>query len=119
MAHFAELDSNNQVVAVYTFENELLDNASGYQNESTGETILRQRLSTTNRFIQTSYNNNFRKNYAGTGYTYDATRDAFIAPKPYASWVLDEQTCRWKAPQPHPQDGNYTWDEQTTQWVNP
>lgn len=59
-----------------------------------------------------------RKNYAGVGYTYDANRDAFIPPKPFNSWVLDEGTCRWKAPSDYPADGSiYFWDEQTTSWV--
>ena len=68
--------------------------------------------------MQTSYNGNIRKNFAGIGYTYDLARDAFIAPKPYASWVLNETTCRWEAPTPYPDDGNsYSWDESTTSWV--
>jgi len=67
---------------------------------------------------QTSYNNNFRGVYAGIGYTYDAARDAFIAPKPYTSWTLNESTCRWEAPVPYPTDGEqYSWDEDTTSWV--
>ena len=65
---------------------------------------------------QTSYNANFRKNYAGIGDTYDAVRDAFIAPKPYDSWVLNESTCRWQAPVPRP-DGHYIWDESTVSWL--
>ena len=67
---------------------------------------------------RTSYNNNIRKNFAGIGYTYDPDRDAFIPPKPYDSWVLDEETCRWEAPVPYPDDGvMYRWDEETTDWV--
>ena len=67
---------------------------------------------------RTSYNNNIRKNYAGIGYTYDTARDAFIAPKPYASWVLDEATCRWSAPVPMPSAGGpWAWDESTESWV--
>jgi hypothetical protein len=66
---------------------------------------------------RTSYNGNIRKNYAGIGYTYDAERDAFIAPKPYASWVLDEDTCRWQSPVPHPEDGeDYVWNENRREW---
>jgi len=70
--------------------------------------------------VRTSYNGNIRKNYAGIGYTYDAARDAFISPKPYESWVLDEGTCQWEAPVARPEDsedGYYTWDEETTSWV--
>ena len=70
---------------------------------------------------RTSYNaaiNGFRKNYAGIGYTYDETRDAFIPPKPYDSWILDEETCRWRAPVPYPTDGLlYGWNEETIQWI--
>lgn len=67
---------------------------------------------------RTSYNNNIRKNYAGIGYTYDAGRDAFIAPKPFDSWVLNEDTCRWQAPVAYPTDGKlYLWNEETTQWI--
>jgi hypothetical protein len=70
--------------------------------------------------MQTSYNGSIRKNYAGQSYLYDPVRDAFIAPKPYESWSLDEDTCRWKAPVDYPTDGKlYTWDEPTTAWVEP
>jgi hypothetical protein len=67
--------------------------------------------------VQTSYNASFRKNFAGPGFTYDSERDAFISPKPYASWVLDEDTCHWEAPVPMPEDGVYQWDEDTLSWV--
>ena len=67
---------------------------------------------------QTSYSGSFRKNFAGIGYTYNADLDAFIPPKPYPSWVLDEATCQWKAPVPMPQDGElYEWDEAAGEWV--
>lgn len=69
-------------------------------------------------WVQTSYNNNIRKNFAGIGYSYDQVRDAFIAPKPFNSWVLDEQTCRWEAPVPMPSDGKfYIWNEDQLQWI--
>lgn len=78
-------------------------------------------------WVQTSYNTfagqhpegrPLRKNYAGIGFTYDTARDAFIPPRPFASWVLDEETCLWDAPVPYPQDGNpYYWDEETLAWV--
>jgi hypothetical protein len=68
-------------------------------------------------WLQTSYNGNMRKNYAGIGYTYDSQHDAFIAPKPYASWILDEATCKWAPPTPMPVDGKmYSWDESTVSW---
>ncbi len=67
---------------------------------------------------RTSYNHNMRKNYAGIGFTYDTGRDAFIAPQPFASWTLDEATCRWQAPVPMPSEGGpWTWDEETLSWV--
>ena len=77
-------------------------------------------------FVQTSYNTHggqhpegrpLRKNYAGIGYTYDSTRDAFIPPKPFPSWVLNEDTCLWGSPVPMPTTGMHTWDEATTSWV--
>jgi hypothetical protein len=68
-------------------------------------------------WIQTSYNGNFRKNYAGVGYTYDPQRDAFIPPKPYSSWILIEDTCLWEPPVPMPEEGQYMWDEDTINWV--
>ena len=111
MAHYAFLDNNNVVTEVITGidETELiegLDPETWYGNFR-GQVCKR-----------TSYNRNIRKNYAGIGYTYDEARDAFIAPKPYASWVLDEETCVWNSPVPYPADDKfYTWDEETTSWV--
>ena len=68
-------------------------------------------------WVQTSYNGNFRKNYAGIGYTYDETRDAFYTPQPYPSWTLNETTCQWEAPTPYPDDGEiYIWNEETLSW---
>ena len=70
------------------------------------------------RWVQTSYNGNIRKNFAGIGYTYDEDRDAFIPPKPFDSWTLNETTCRWQAPVPYPQDGRiYRWDEDSLTWI--
>ena len=111
MAHYAFLDSNNTVteVIVGIDETELiegLDPETWYGNFR-GQICKR-----------TSYNGNIRKNYAGIGYTYDAGRDAFIPPKPFESWVLNEDTCRWDAPTPYPTDGKfYRWDEPTLSWV--
>jgi len=103
MAHFAKIDSNNIVTEVLVAEQDFINSGQ------VGDSFL---------WVQTSYNNNFRKNYAGIGYTYDSTRDAFIAPKPYASWTLVEDTCQWEAPTAMPDDGKlYRWDEATTNWV--
>jgi hypothetical protein len=114
MAHFAELDENNvvkQVIVVHN--NELLDN--GVESEAKG--IAFCQLLFGGNWVQTSYNGNIRKNYAGIGFTYDANRDAFIAPKPFDFWILNEDTCKWEAPVPYPQDGNkYTWNEETLFW---
>jgi hypothetical protein len=109
MAHFAELDADNIVVRVLVVPNE---------QENRGHDYLATDLGLGGTWVQTSYNATIRKNYAGMGYTYDSVRDAFIPPKPYASWVLNEETCNWDAPTPYPTDDKmYTWDEATTSWV--
>lgn len=111
MAHYAFLDSDNIVTEVITGvdENELLEGLSPEQwyGNFRGQ-----------RCVRTSYNGNIRKNYAGIGFTYDEDRDAFIAPKPFDSWVLDEETCQWEAPVPYPTDGIiYRWDEDALDWA--
>jgi hypothetical protein len=117
MAHFAELNESNivtQVVVVHN--NELLDN--GAENEAKGVAFL-ESLYGHGRWKQTSYHGNIRKNYAGIGFAYDADRDAFIAPQPFASWSLDESTCTWVPPVPYPTDGGiYRWDEASGAWLN-
>lgn len=108
MAHAAEVDSNNTVVRVLVVPDEQEHRIQDY---------LANELGLGGTWVQTSYNARIRKNYAGIGYTYDAGRDAFIAPKPYASWLLNEDTCQWEAPVPYPTDGiMYQWDEETTDW---
>lgn len=113
MAHFAKIDENNIVSNVLVIEQEVINSGAF------GEPTL---------YIQTSYNTYggvhllgdtpLRKNYAGIGFKYDAERDAFIPPQPYASWVLDEDTCLWNAPVAYPEDGkDYAWDEETTSWA--
>jgi hypothetical protein len=115
MAHFAEIDSNNVVLRVIVVGNKDTADASGVEKEHIGAAFC-ERLFGGN-WKQTSYNGNKRKNYAGIGYTYDTQRDAFIPPRPFASWVLDEQTCQWQAPTPMPTDGKrYSWDEATLSW---
>ena len=106
MAHWAEIDENNLVVRVTVGNNE--DPGEGYE-------WLMDNLGGT--WVQTSYNGTIRKNYAGIGFTYDETRDAFIPPQPFASWVLDEDTCLWVAPIAYPADGVHDWDEQAGDWV--
>lgn len=116
MAHFAKIDQFGYVAQVIVVDNKDTSDAGGVEKESIGAAFCERLFGGT--WKQTSYNGNFRKNYAGIGYKYDADRDAFIAPKPFASWVLEELTCQWKAPTPMPTDGKkYSWDEATTSWV--
>lgn len=115
MAHFAELGENNLVLRVIVVDNKDTLDANGVEVEAIGAEFCRNLLGGT--WKQTSYNSNFRKNYAGIGFTYDSVRDAFIAPKPFASWVLNEDTGRWQAPVVYPSDGKmYVWNETTTSW---
>ena len=103
MSHFAKLDNNNIVQEVIVADQQFINTGV------VGDVF---------RWVQTSYNGNFRKNFAGIGYKYDRIRDAFIPPQPYLSWVLNEETCRWEAPVPYPNDGQlYSWDESTKSWV--
>ena len=115
MAHFAKIDENNIVTQVVVVENKDTSDASGVEKEHIGAAHLEKILGGT--WKQTSYNGNFRKNYAGIGYIFDEQRNAFIPPKPFNSWVLVEETCQWKAPVDMPNDGQmYTWDEDSTSW---
>ena len=103
MSHFAKIDSNNIVTQVIVAEQDFINSGA------VGDSFL---------WVQTSYSGSFRKNYAAVGYTYDKAKDAFIAPKPYPSWVLVEDTCQWEAPTAMPDDGQaYEWDEDTIAWV--
>jgi len=116
MAHFAELDSNNNVLRVIVVNNADIVDENGQESEQKGIDFCKSLFG--GEWKQTSYNGNFRKNYAGIGYTFNADLDAFIAPQPYASWVLNQSTCQWGAPVPMPTDGQlYSWDEATTSWV--
>ena len=116
MAHFAEI-IDGIVARVIVVDN--ADTAQGgVEDGAIGAAFCHNLLG--GEWVQTSYNNNIRYNYAGIGYTYDAVRDAFIAPKPYPSWILDETTCLWEAPVPMPVPNNppqYVWDEATLGWV--
>jgi hypothetical protein len=106
MSHFAKINEDNVVVNVLVGDNEMPNEGYDWIVEKFGGT-----------WIKTSYNGNIRKNYAGVGYTYDEQRDAFIAPKPFPSWVLDEETCRWISPVELPNDGlTYSWDEVEQNW---
>lgn len=116
MAHFAELDSNNTVLRVIVVNNNDILDSSGQESEEVGINFCKGLFG--GEWKQTSYNANFRKNYAGIGYTYDGVLDAFIPPQPYPSWILNQSTCLWEAPVPMPTDGQlYGWDEATQSWV--
>lgn len=116
MAHFAKLDDNNVVLAVHVVNNDVIT-VDGVESEQAGIDFLTS-LHGHTLWKQTSYNGNIRKNYAGIGYTYDAARDAFIAPQPYASWTLNENTCQWECPVAYPTDGKmYAWFEPNQQWI--
>ena len=118
MAHFAKLDETNNVIGVHVLNNEVIIDADGNEQEQVGIAFLTQLNGGVGWYKQTSYNGTFRKNYAGIGYTYDATRDAFIPPQPHPSWILNEDTCQWLPPIAEPTDGGaYEWDEPTTSWI--
>jgi hypothetical protein len=114
LAHFAQLNEENLVTQVIVVANQDTTDSDGMENEAVGASFCANLLGGT--WKQTSYNARIRKNYAGIGYKYDATLDAFIAPQPYASWTLDEN-AQWKAPVDMPTDDKrYTWNEATTSW---
>ena len=106
MSHWAEIDSNNKVIRVLVGDNNQPDEGEAFMNSLGGT------------WIKTSYNGNIRKNYAGIDFTYDSVRDAFIPPKPFNSWILDEETCQWQAPTPYPTtEGKlYYWSEDDLLW---
>ena len=122
MAHFAQLDENNVVTQVIVAGNQDTSDASGVEKEYIGAAFCEKLFGGT--WKQTSYNGNIRKNYAGIGYTYNADIDAFVPPKPFASWILNTNTAQWEAPVAMPEDAGtgeppkmYSWDEATTSWV--
>lgn len=117
MAHFAELNESNVVTRVIVVDNDKIRDAQGQESEAAGIAFCQSLFGAHTKWAQTSYNASFRKNYAGIGYTYDSSRDSFIAPQPYPSWSLNEDTCRWEPPIPYPSDdGQYEWDETTQSW---
>jgi hypothetical protein len=107
MAHFAQVNDENIVLQVLVTDNDYPNEGYDWLVETFG-----------GRWIQTSYNARIRKNFAGIGFTYDKGRDAFIAPRPFDSWELDEETCNWVAPIPYPVgDKLYTWNEEELEWT--
>jgi hypothetical protein len=126
MASFAKIGLNGKVIEVLSINNEVLKDADGIEREDIGIDFL-TKLTGWAIWKQTSYNTNngvhsnggvpFRKNHAGKGYTYDEDRDAFIPPKPFNSWILNENTCQWEAPIPKPNDkSEYLWNENQQDW---
>jgi hypothetical protein len=126
MASFAKIGLNGKVIAVHSVVNEVLHDSNGIEREDIGIDFL-TKLHGWSIWKQTSYNTiggvhtnggtPLRKNFAGIGYTYDSQRDAFISPKPFNSWVLNENTCQWEAPVARPNDGNmYKWNEEILNW---
>jgi len=122
MAHFAKINESNIVTQV------VVVNDSDGNNDTDGQNFLNNLFKTTHTWKKTSYNTYgnthrlggtpYRKNFASVGFTYDSSRDAFIEPKPYDSWTLDETTCLWEPPVAYPSDGkSYEWDEDNRQWV--
>ena len=117
MAYFAKLGTGNIVENVISINNAVITDTNGVEQEQLGKDFINKMYNTRDVWKQTSYNNNIRKNFAGVGYQYDQTRDAFIPKKPYNSCILNEQTCLWESPIPYPQDNNkYTWKESLKNW---
>lgn len=114
MAHFAQLDDDNNVINVIVIGNENCVDADGNESEEIGTAFCTNLLG--GRWIQTSYNHKIRKQYAGIGYTYDPDADVFVAPQPFPSWTLDANHD-WQAPIPMPTEGAWYWDEDAGDWV--
>ena len=124
MAYFAKLGTGNIVEQVISINNAVITDVNGAEQEQLGVDFINQLYNTNDIWKQTSYNNRIRKNYAGIGYTYDETRDAFITQKPYNSWILNESTCNWEAPVSRPEltqeqidnKNYYKWNEEILNW---
>lgn len=117
MAHFAQLNDDNIVTQVIVIGNDFIGGGDFPESETVGQTFIAS-IGLSGSWKQTSYSSAFRKNYAGIGYKYDPERDAFIAPRPFASWSLNDESCRWEAPQPYPTDSKfYVWSEEQLAWV--
>jgi hypothetical protein len=117
MAHFAKLNNENIVEQVLVVNNAVLLKADGTESELKGKHFLNATFGNA-KWVQTSYSGSIRKNYAGIGFTYDSERDAFISPKPFNSWLLNEETCRWEAPIEYPTDDKmYSWSEEKLNWI--
>ena len=120
MAHFAQLDENNIVIQVIVVHNNDCLDENGNESETKGIEFCKTLLGQETRWVQTSYNNNFRERYAGIGYKYDESIDMFIPPSPYPSWIYNTETHNWESPIPKPSelilDHEYKWNEETRTW---
>ena len=121
MAYFAKLGTGNIVEQVISINNSVITDSNGVEQEQLGNDFINKLYNTRNTWKQTSYNRNFRKNFASIGYSYDQEKDAFIAPKPFNSWILNEDTCKWEAPIAMPtttlEDNQYySWNESIVNW---
>ena len=121
MAYFAKLGTGNIIETVISINNTVITDTNGVEQEQLGVDFINKLYGTNDIWKQTSYNRNFRKNFAGIGYSYDQTRDAFIAPKPFNSWILNETTCEWEAPVAKPttelqNNQYYFWNESDINW---
>lgn len=114
MAHFAQIDDNNIVTNVIVVANSECLDSNGNESEEVGINFCTNLLG--GRWVQTSYNNKIRRYFAGIGYYYDQTRDAFIPPKPFLSWVFNEETYEWDPPIPRPTNTLHYWDESEKNW---
>lgn len=115
MAHFAQLDENNVVTNVIVVSNDDCGGGEFPASEAIGQAFIAS-LNLAGTWKQTSYNNNFRKHYAGIGFTWREDLDAFVAPQPYPSWVLNEETANWEAPVARPEEGFWAWNEEEQKW---
>lgn len=117
MAHYAELNENNEVIYVIYMDNEIIVDENENEIEQLGIDHLHFHHGSHRKWVRTSYGGNFRGKYAGLGDTYREDLDLFISPSPYSSWILNETTGQWEAPIPYPNDeNNYTWNEETQSW---
>jgi hypothetical protein len=121
MAYFAKLGTGNIIEQVISINNSVITDSNGIEQEQLGVDFINKLYNTRDVWKQTSYNRTFRKNYAGIGYQYDQMRDAFIPPKPFNSWILNEDTCNWESPVAMPttelEDNQYySWNESIINW---
>ena len=118
MAHFAEINENNEVIYVVYMDNEIIIDENGNEIEQLGIDHLHLHHGSHRRWVKTSYNGNFMCKYAGIEDAYREDLDLFISPSPYPSWILNETTGEWEAPIPYPDDGSfYTWNEESQIWI--